>query len=204
MNPAGLGEADIKTTTVALPAGTVISPSAADGLQACTIAEIGFEKVNADGTDEFTPGKASCPDASKIANVHIKTPLLEGEVTGSIYLAAPQNFKFAGAPRENPFDSLLAVYLVAEEKTGVLVKLPGEVTLCKGAGEDPLDAKGEPIAGVTCQGPGQIITVFEHTPQLPYSEAKLEFYGTDRAPLATPALCGTYTTTSSSNPGLIR
>ena len=161
-NPVGLGEADIRTTTVALPAGTSISPSAADGLQACTgnpsdppgtpDNEIGFEgsreynPLSAPGSQTLTfspklpqplePGVNFCPDASKIANVHIKTPLLEGEVAGSIYLAAPQNFKFAGAPQENPFRSLLAVYLVASEPaTGVLVKLPGRITLCESQGQ---------------------------------------------------------------------
>src|SRR6202034_4551104 len=113
-----------------------------------------------------------CPDASKIASVKIKTPLLEGELTGSVYLAAPQDF--AGLP-ENPFSSLVAMYLVAEEpERGVLVKLAGRVS-------------PNPVTG-------QLTTTFENTPQLPFSDLELEFYGTNRAPLATPAHCGTYET----------
>jgi hypothetical protein len=179
-NPVGLGEADVKDTTVALPPGVQVSPSASDGLEACSNAEIGFEgykELDASGrqTPVFTPGAPSCPDASKIANVRIKTPLLEGELTGAVYLAAPQNFK--GLP-ENPFESLIAMYLVAEEPlTGVLVKLPGKVSLN--------------------EANGQITTTFENTPQLPFSDLKLEFFGTARAPLATPALCGTYNTEAS-------
>jgi hypothetical protein len=174
-NPDGLGEADVKDTTVTLPQGTQLSPAAADGLQACSNEQIGFTGVNAtSGADEFTPVAPSCPDASKIANVRIATPLLEHELAGAVYLAAPQNF--VGLP-ENPFSSLIAMYLVAEEpETGVLVKLPGRVSLSE---------------------IGQITTTFENTPQLPFSELKLEFYGTDRAPLATPGLCGTYSTQSS-------
>jgi hypothetical protein len=179
-NPGGLGEADVKDTTVALPPGVQVSPSASDGLQACSNAQIGFEgfkELDESGrqTAVFTPSTPTCPDASKIANVRIKTPLLEGELTGAVYLAAPQNF--AGLP-ENPFSSLIAMYLVAEEPaTGVLVKLPGKVTLN--------------------EANGQITTTFEDTPQLPFSDLKLEFFGTARAPLATPALCGTYDTESS-------
>jgi hypothetical protein len=179
-NHLGLGEADVRSTTVALPPGVQVSPSASDGLQACSNAQIGFEgyrELDASGrqTPIFSPGAPSCPDASKIATVHIATPLLEHELTGSVYLAAPQNF--AGLP-ENPFSSLIAMYLVAEEpEHGVLVKLPGEVSLNEAT--------------------GQITTTFENTPQLPFSDLKLEFYGTDRAPLATPALCGTYSTESS-------
>jgi hypothetical protein len=214
-NPKGLGEADVKDTTVALPPGVQVSPSASDGLQACSgnpadqpgtagneIGFTGFRELEPSSepgvqTPQYTPrlpgsipalqagetgvlepGVNFCPDASKIANVRIATPLLEHELTGAVYLAAPQNFTFAGAAEENPFKSLIAMYLVAEEPaTGVLVKLPGKVSL------------GE--------GTGQITTTFEDTPQTPFSELKLEFFGTARAPLATPAYCGTYNTEAS-------
>jgi hypothetical protein len=243
-NPNGLGEADVKDTTVTLPAGVQISPAAADGLEACTgnpadkpgqgqlgtpgdqIGFEGYEEFNPVSergvqTDLFTPrmpgslaateageseplkpGENFCPNAAKIATVKIKTPVLEDELEGSVYLAAPQNFSLAsGAPLENPFSSLMALYLVAEDPArGVLIKLPGEVTLCNIAGEDPVNTKGEPIADVTCQAPGQIVTTFLNTPELPFSDLKLEFYGTDRAPLATPALCGTYNTETSLTP----
>ncbi len=179
-NPLGLGEADVKDTTVTLPAGVQISPSAADGLQACpqlhgkeAVKEEREHKREEVGIDLESDAPANCPDASKIATVKIKTPLLEGELEGAVYLASPQNF--AGLP-ENPFGSLIAMYLVAEEPaTGVLVKLAGKVSLSE---------------------TGQITTTFENTPQLPFSDLKLEFYGTARAPLATPGTCGTYTTAS--------
>jgi hypothetical protein len=201
LNPVGLTEADVKDTVVTLPAGMQLSASAADGLQGCSEAQVGFERyeeLDDSGVQSaiFKPriyNEATrqeeatlCPDASKIANVHIKTPLLEGELEGSMYLASPQNF--AGFPQENPFSSLFAMYLVAEEpKTGVLVKLPGHVEL------------GEP--GVN-NGlvPGQVRTTFADTPQLPFSELRAEFFGTDRAPLATPALCNAYQVNTSFTP----
>src|ERR1039458_9765320 len=73
LNPTGLASADVKDTTVALPAGVQLSPSAADGLSACSLAQIGFTGVNPQtGTDEFTSSPPTCPDASKIATVKIK------------------------------------------------------------------------------------------------------------------------------------
>jgi hypothetical protein len=174
LNATDLAEADVKDTTVTLPAGVQLSPSAADGLQACSNAQIGFTGVNPQsGTDEFTPGEPSCPEASKIATVKIKSPLLPNALEGEVYLAAPQNF--SGPLLENPFGSLVAMYLVAQDPvSGVLVKLPGKVT------PDPVT--------------GQIVSTFEDTPQLPFEELELHFFGSARAPLSTPALCGSYTT----------
>ena len=161
-NPVGLAEADVRNTTVTLPEGVQISPGAADGLQACSPLEIGLH----------TPERPSCPDASKVANVEVDTPLLPEPLTGGAYLATQD---------ENPFGSLIALYLVVENPVpGVLVKLAGQVSL------DPVT--------------GQIVTTFENTPQLPFSRAKLAFFGTARAPLSTPALCGTYTTATSYEP----
>ena len=120
----------------------------------------------------------SCPNASKIANVRIATPLLEHELTGSVYLAAPQNY--AGAP-QNPYSALVAMYLYAEEPiAGVKVKLVGKVSLNKET--------------------GQVTTTFENTPEAPVSSLKFEFFGTARAPLTTPSLCGTYTTEAALSP----
>ncbi len=184
-NPVGLGEADMRDTTVTLPEGVQVSPSAADGLQACPLLH-GREPVKEEreregsevGVDLESGARADCPDASKLATVRVRTPLLEGELEGSMYLAAPQNF--VGA-LENPFGSLIAMYLVVEEpKSGVLVKLAGRVAV------NPQT--------------GQLTATFENIPQFPVSEVKLEFFGTDRAPLATPALCGTYTTTTAFTP----
>ncbi len=162
LNPTGLSEADVKDTTVTLPAGVAINPSAADGLMSCSEAQIA---VSVDAG-------ASCPDASKVGTVEIKTPLLPDPLTGAVYLAA-QN--------ANPFGSLIGLYLYAEDpKAGVIFKLAGEVKLDERT--------------------GQIVTAFPNTPQLPFEEATLHFFGGDRAPLSTPPLCGSYTTTSSITP----
>ena len=178
LSPTGVSASDEKSITVALPAGVSVNPSGADGLQACTDAQVGFEKISASGLDEFTPGPVSCPDGSKIATVKARTPLLPEALEGEVYLAAPQNFT---GPLENPFGSLIALYLVAEDPVaGIRVKAPGKVTL------DPVT--------------GQVTTVFENVPQVPVEETELHFFGSARAPLNTPPSCGPYTTQASIGP----
>ena len=161
-NPVGLGEADVKNTKVTLPEGVQLSPSAADGLLACSPGQIGLH----------TAEPPTCPEASKVGTVEVDTPLLAEPLTGAAYLATQD---------ENPFGSLIAMYVVAENKReGVLVKVAGQVSL-------------NPVTG-------QLVTTFDETPQFPFSDFKLDFFGTDRAPLTTPGLCGTYTTETSLEP----
>ncbi len=161
-NPVGLAEADVRNTTVTLPEGLQLSPSAADGLQACSEVQVGLH----------TAAQSVCPVASKVGNVEVDTPLLEEPLKGGAYLATQD---------ENPFGSLIALYLVFEAPVaGVLVKLAGQVSL----------------NAVT----GQLTTTFNETPQFPVDDFKLSFFGTDRAPLSTPASCGTYKTETSLEP----
>ena len=155
----GLAESAVRETTFTLPVGVQLSPAAGDGLLACSMAQFALESHSA----------PACPEASKVATVEIKSPLLPEALTGSIYLATQE---------ENPFGSLVALYLYAEDPTaGVIIKVPGKVSL------DPVT--------------GQITTVFPNNPQLPFSELDAHFFGSDRAPLSTPALCGAYQTTAS-------
>ena len=73
--------ADLKEATMTLPTGFAISPSAAAGRLACTPEEIGLNNAS----------KAACPDASTLGTAEIDTPLLEGPLRGSIYLAQQGN-----------------------------------------------------------------------------------------------------------------
>ncbi len=204
-NPHGLAESSLRDTTVALPEGVAINPSGGNGLEACSEGLAGFEigrGMDDSGFEEFNPGSepgvltplfspapieslqpglSLCPDGSKIGTVKIKTPLLEHELEGTVYLARQE---------ANPFGSLLAMYLVVEDPySGSTIKLVGEVRLCQAA--------GEVIDGMSCQGLGQIITTFKNTPDLPFETLELHFFGGERAPLATPSRCGIYTTRAS-------
>ena len=150
----------LRDARVTLPAGMTISPSAAGGLLACGPLQIGL------GSE--TP--PACPDASKVGTASVLTPLLPDPLEGSVYLAA-QN--------DNPFGSLLAIYLVVTGP-GVVVKLPGRI--------------------VPDLVTGQLTATFDDDPQLPVSRLQLHLKGGTRAPLVTPATCGVKTTTATLTP----
>ena len=175
----GLAEADVRNTTVTLPEGMQLSPSAANGLQACSEEQIGYVGLNAaTQTQEFTGSQASCPAASKVGLVHIKTPLLTHELEGSVYLASPAPQREGG---RNPFGSLVALYIVAEDPvSGVLVKLAG---------------KGELNESTL-----RVATTFTNAPQVPFEDLRLELFGRARGSVATPARCGRYATQAAFTP----
>ncbi len=194
-NPEGLAESSLRDTSVTLPEGVAINPSGGGGLEACSsdagaLSEGALgspgDQIGYKGQEElneyepgvkwntFTPevpslldpGVNFCPNGSKVGTVKIKTPLLEHELEGAVYLAAQDT---------NPFGSLIAMYIVAEDPySGSLIKLAGEVSLNPDT--------------------GQIVTTFKNTPDLPFENLELHFFGGERAPLSTPTRCGTYTT----------
>jgi hypothetical protein len=188
LNGAGLASSNIKDIRVLLPPGFTTNPSSADGLQACSQAQIGYlpGESNPPGELHFTEalpepllqGMNFCPDAAKIATVTIKTPLLPDPLEGSVYLASPAPNQEDG---QNPFKTLVALYILAKDPvSGVLVKLPGRVTLN--------------------QQTGQIEANVENNPQAAFEDAELHFFGGARAPLSTPALCGPYETQATFTP----
>ena len=175
-DPAKLVTAHLKKAVVKLPQGLIVNPSSANGLEACSEAQIGLL-----GTDFPTPAPIrfneeapKCPDGSKLGTFELSTPLLEEKIGGTIYLAAQE---------ENPFHSLIALYLVVESpRFGLTLKIAGEVT---------------PDPGKE----GQLTATFDNNPQLPFEDLILHFRGGGgRSELATPEVCDQYATTGSLAP----
>jgi uncharacterized repeat protein (TIGR01451 family) len=74
----------LKNIVTTLPAGITASPSAADGLEACTNAQFGLGTEFGEGSAHTEPAKpASCPPASQIGTVEVRSPLLQGGPTAT-------------------------------------------------------------------------------------------------------------------------
>jgi hypothetical protein len=191
-DPNGLSEADLKSATVTLPPGLTVSPSAANGLEACSREQIG---VTGEGsTLQFSEGAPTCPAASKVGTLEVCTPLLENgpnkegvkhegqqaceeepgiaPLKGEIYLAQQETVE----------NSLIGAYLVIEGD-GIVVKLRGKVEL---GGQ----------AGVKGLQPGQVRASFPTSPQVPFNELRLHFFGGPHASLVTPQTCGSSSATT--------
>jgi len=173
-----LATANLKDATVTLPAGMSVNPSAGNGLEGCSAAQVGLTSPVGATPPRFIEEAAHCPDASKVGSAEAIVPLLVDEpefehqlvhpLKGSVYLAKPL---------ENPFGSLIALYLVLEdEERGVIAKLAGKV-------------QADPVTG-------QLTTSFAENPELPLEDVKLSLFGGAGASLTSPLACGTHTTTS--------
>ena len=171
--PSGLAEADLRAATFVLPEGVSISPSAANGLEACSEEDMAL----------YSATPARCPNASKVGTVEIQTPLLEMPLEGSVYVAQQE---------QNPFHGLLALYLVAEG-SGVVLKLAGEVHANPVTGQLTTTFAGNPP-------PPEDPALAVGDPQQPFSHLKLTLFGGPRAALLTPRACGTYNVTGSLAP----
>ena len=100
----GLATSQLRSATVKVPAGTAIATSAADGLQACSSAQVHLQEDVA----------AACPEASKIGTAEFDVPALSRVLDGAVYQRTPEP------------GHLFRIWLVADE-LGVHVKIPGEI-----------------------------------------------------------------------------
>jgi hypothetical protein len=155
-NPFARAPSPARQIVVRLPQGVTVNPSVGAGLLGCSPSQYSAESA-------FSPPGAGCPNGSKIGDFIVKSPLFPEEFfDGAIFLAAPL---------DNPFGSLVAVYLVAKlPQRGLIVKLAGRID------PDP--------------GDGTITATFDGLPQLPYTDLELNFRTGQRAFLVSPPSCG--------------
>jgi uncharacterized repeat protein (TIGR01451 family) len=183
--------AALKDISVALPQGMTLNPSAAQGLEGCSSAQVGLSSAIGKSPVRMNGDAAKCPAASRIGSLEVKTPVLAeyddeekieldpetgdpipDPLEGSVYLAKPY---------DNPFGSLLAIYLTVEdEKTGIVAKVAAKVTA------DP--------------NTGQLVTRIEENPQLPLEDVDVHLFGGARGPLITPQVCGDHIVTATATP----
>jgi hypothetical protein len=164
----------VRGAVIALPEGVTINPSVGSGLGVCTPAQYEAETPT-------SPLGAGCPSQAKIGDFTVQSPIVAGAIEeGSVFLAAPH---------DNPFGSLIAIYLVAKSiQRGILVKVAGQLQA------DPQT--------------GRLTASFDRLPQLPYSQLRIHFREGQRSPLATPPACGPIRTEADLTPwrdaGLVR
>jgi hypothetical protein len=169
--PASSAPGQVKWARIALPEGITVNPSAGSGLGVCAPAQFAADVASA-------PPGSGCPNDSKLGELTVNTPLFDHGLPGGegpSLTEVVEGGLFLAKPYDNPFGTLLAVYLVARvPDRGVIVRVAGRVDV------DP--------------GSGRLVATFDDLPQLPYSRFNLHFREGQRSLLATPATCGTYAT----------
>jgi hypothetical protein len=120
-SPDGRAAAELRSASIALPAGTVISPSATAGLQACSDGEFAVKASTA----------TACPPASELGSVLIKTPLLANAMEGALFLGTPECGPCTGQDAEA---GRMIRVLVQAAGSGVLVKLHGSISVDQSTG----------------------------------------------------------------------
>lgn len=101
--------AHLKDARVELPEGVAISPPSADGLGACTDAQLAV----ASSADEV------CPETSRIGTVRLETPLLEQPLDGSIFLGEQRS--------QDPASGDMYRLFLTVTGEGVKIKLRGQI-----------------------------------------------------------------------------
>jgi hypothetical protein len=105
LNSGGVAESEAKGLALVLPEGMIVNPESANGLVACTPAQLAQETVDS------APGDG-CPPGSQVGTVETETPLLPGAVLeGDVFAALPE-----------------AVYVVLRSpQLGILIRQVGEI-----------------------------------------------------------------------------
>ncbi|MBO9532518.1 MAG: hypothetical protein J7513_06055 [Solirubrobacteraceae bacterium] len=145
-----------KTTVVTLPAGLTLAAqvaSGADGLPVCSSADFG----------PTTTAAATCPAASAIGTVSIKSPLVDRTLTGKAYVGQQ--------PAAGSLPRLYLEAAVSASADAPRVKLVGTLST---------------------DDQHRLVATLDDLPQVPTSEVAITFRGGNNAPLVTPTTCGTW------------
>jgi hypothetical protein len=168
-----LGTPDVKDVVATLPAGVVLSPSAANGLESCTSEQFAFAAQ--------APG--GCPRDSQVGVVHVKSPAIEETLEGKVYLAAPE----------------CGPCTPGDAAEGRMVRLFVQIEGLENEGVYPVIVKLEGHGEIN-QQTGQLTTTFTGLPQLPFSDFKMVLNSGERAPLSNPRSCGVVSTSMDLTP----
>lgn len=168
----GQDSSHTREATVTLPSGMGINPSAANGLQVCTDAELG----------KGTTAPVGCPAASIIGRAKIESAPLEDKANpqpeevleGNVYVGRQLS-------RDPTSGDEYRIFIEAKsDRYGISVRLIGNVRA------DPLT--------------GQLSTTISEAPQVPFTSFDLTFNGGARAVLSSPPTCGPNQTTTTMTP----
>ncbi|MBJ7518934.1 MAG: hypothetical protein JHC84_04485 [Solirubrobacteraceae bacterium] len=111
-----------------------------------------------------SPAPSTCPAASQIGTVRFSSPLIAEPLTGRVFLADPA-----------PGAAFIRAFIVAEQSgaaDALRIKLQGDVTVNEST--------------------GQVTTVLEDIPPLPFTTFTLTFRGGQHAVFSSPRSCGEY------------
>jgi len=158
----GQDSSHTRRTTVTLPQGMGLNPSAANGLQACSDEQFG----------KGTRNPVACPAESIVGRVKIESPPLIDQLNPQPEEALEGNV-YAGKQlsRDPASGDEYRIFIQAKsDRYGIDVRLVGNVRA------DPLT--------------GQLSTTISETPQVPFTSFDLSFNGGTRAVLSSPLTCG--------------
>lgn len=171
-----LSTSQLEKAVVTLPEGVSINPSAAAGLAGCSDAQFGQTQAGPpavfNNEDPFDGAGAECPAGSRVGTASVYTPLLplgEGEtpgepnLTGDVVLGTPQS-------TDPTSGKMFRLFLVLRnEERGLVAKISGSAT-------------AHPATG-------QLTTVFQQNPRVPFETLSLDIKGGERGTLALPQRC---------------
>jgi uncharacterized repeat protein (TIGR01451 family) len=121
-NPTALATPDLRDAVVSLPAGVVLSPSVANGLESCSPEQFGLHSL----------APASCPPASQIGTVKIATPWLAEPLEGDVFVGEPECAPCTPADAQ---EGRLLRVLVQAQGSGVTAKLAGAASIDQSTGQ---------------------------------------------------------------------